>query len=100
MSRATASTHCPMKEAVGCWLSPPGAHPGDPPVAELSPGEVAVQVRPEQHPLLEDLLVQAGAVEPGLEREADVGGDRRVRGGGHERLFPVPLIQDQALEDL
>ena len=72
----------------------------DAPVPELAPGEIAVQVRPEEHALVEDLLVETGAVEAGLHREADVGGEGVVRRGGHERVLPVALVQDQALEDL
>src|SRR5699024_2013296 len=39
MSRATASTHCPMKEAVGCWLSPRG------PIPEIPQSPNSPQVR-------------------------------------------------------
>src|SRR5699024_11431605 len=66
---------------------------GDAPVPELAPDQISVQIGPEQHALLEDLLVQARTVEPGLEGEADVGGHRLVARGGHEGLLPVPLVE-------
>ncbi len=71
----------------------------DAPVAELAPHEVAEPVRVEQVSLLEDLLVQAGTVEPGREAELDVPRERGVRRRRHERLRPVALVQDEPLED-
>lgn len=49
--------------------------------------------------LLEHLLVQARAVEPGGQPEFDVPHQGLVARGGHQALGPVALVQHQALED-
>ncbi len=68
------------------------------PVAELAPDQVPEPVRVVQEPLLEHLLVQARAVEPGRQAELDVADQRLLGRRGHQALRPVPLVQHEPLE--
>jgi hypothetical protein len=49
--------------------------------------------------LFEDLLVQTGAIEAGVEGELDIADEGLIRWGGEDAVGVIALIEDEALED-
>ena len=93
-SRTTISRHSPRKLRA---LS--AVRRRDAPARRLAPGQVAQPVGPVVEALLEDLLVQPRAVEPGGHRELDVALERRVARRGPDAVGVEALVEHQAQVD-
>ena len=68
------------------------------PAGFLAPGEIAQAVGPIIVTLLEDLLVQAGAIEAHGLRQGDVLLEGFVGGGGPDTVGIEALVEHEALE--
>ena len=86
----------PLLEEVALRL---GGHGVEAPARVFGPREVAEPVGPVVEAVLEDLLVQARAVEAHGHRALDVGLELRVRGRGPDAVRVEALVEHEAQED-